>query len=70
MKERTTGDNNREQLTAYKLDEISRMTHKPKARFTKEADYSMPVSFFLDSFLKGCGVLFGFVQAPGYSGRK
>ncbi|MBT0663444.1 hypothetical protein KI809_03935 [Geobacter pelophilus] len=28
------------------------------------------LSIFLDSFLKGCGALFGTAQSPMYSGRK
>lgn len=30
----------------------------------------MSVSIFMDSFLKGCGTLFGTAQGPAYSGRK
>jgi hypothetical protein len=64
-------DNNAsDQLNAYRLGEISRKAQKPAAQYHKEGNYSMPAAFFLDSFLKGCGVLFGFVQTPGYSGRK
>ncbi|GAM08965.1 hypothetical protein OR1_01239 [Geobacter sp. OR-1] len=28
------------------------------------------ISIFLDSFLKGCGALFGTAHSPAYSGRK
>lgn len=65
-----TDDSSSDQLTAYHLNEITRRSHKPGAKRSREADYSMPAGFFLDSFLKGFGVLFGFVQTPGYSSRK
>lgn len=68
--QKQTDNNGSDQLTAYRLGEISRQDRKPAARHHREGSYSMPAGFFLDSFLKGCGVLFGFVQTPGYSGRK
>lgn len=68
MQKRTDNENSSEQLTAYKLGRFTRKKDKP-AQYA-DAGYSMPAAFFFDSFLKGCGVLFGFVQTPGFSGRK
>lgn len=36
----------------------------------KQARRRMPVGIFMDNFIKGCGVLFGFAQAPMQSSHR